>query len=231
MQTYVRLMVLKARCGWGYETLAKEVSDSLHLRRFCLIPLHAPVPDESAVRKLTRRVGPEVTDALIRRVVELAVRERRFRARALRVDSTVVEADVRYPTDAALCGDAVRVIARAARAVHRAVPKATAHVRDRSRAVGRRLRALGRTLRRRTEEAKASVQRLTEEAATEVRASVREARRLLGQARRSRSRAKGRSPAARAKDLAQLEHVASLGERIARQVRQRFAGEKIAERI
>ena len=37
MATYVRLMVLRARTGWGYATLVREVSDSLHLRRFCLI--------------------------------------------------------------------------------------------------------------------------------------------------------------------------------------------------
>ena len=39
METYVRLMVVKQRAGWGYETLVREVSDSLHLRRFCLIAL------------------------------------------------------------------------------------------------------------------------------------------------------------------------------------------------
>lgn len=37
MATFVRLMVVKQRTGWGYETLVREVSDSLHLRRFCLI--------------------------------------------------------------------------------------------------------------------------------------------------------------------------------------------------
>ena len=35
IETYVRLMVVKQRSGWGYETLQREVSDSLHLRRFC----------------------------------------------------------------------------------------------------------------------------------------------------------------------------------------------------
>lgn len=54
MGTYVRLMVIKQRTGWGYETLVREVSDSLHLRRFCRISLDARVPDESTVRKLTR---------------------------------------------------------------------------------------------------------------------------------------------------------------------------------
>ena len=77
-----------------------EVSDSLHLRRFCLIPLDAQVPDESTIRKLTRRLGAETVAELSRFVIGKARREKRFRARAVRIDSTVVEADVRSPTDA-----------------------------------------------------------------------------------------------------------------------------------
>jgi IS5 family transposase len=34
MALLVRLMVIKQRTGWGHETLVREVSDSLHLRRF-----------------------------------------------------------------------------------------------------------------------------------------------------------------------------------------------------
>ncbi len=48
-------MLVKQRSGFGYETLVREVSDSMHLRRFCLIPLHERVADESTLRKLTRR--------------------------------------------------------------------------------------------------------------------------------------------------------------------------------
>ena len=50
IETYVRLMVIKHRCGWGYETLVREVSDSIHLRRFCRLALDVGVPDESTVR-------------------------------------------------------------------------------------------------------------------------------------------------------------------------------------
>jgi hypothetical protein len=100
MGSFVRLMVVKQRTGWGYETLVREVSDSLHLRRFCLIPLTERVPDESTVRKLVRRLGPEVVAELTRVVIGKAQRETHFAARAMRVDSTVVEADIRYPTDA-----------------------------------------------------------------------------------------------------------------------------------
>jgi transposase, IS5 family len=97
MESFVRLMVLKARYGWGYRTLVGEVSDSLHLRRFCRIGLSGRVPDESTVRKLTRRVGAEMVNEITRALIERACREKHFRARAVRVDSTVVEADVKYP--------------------------------------------------------------------------------------------------------------------------------------
>ena len=67
MDRFVRLMIVKARSGWGYETLVREVSDSLHLRRFCRIALCDRVPDESTVRKLVRRLGAEVIEDICRR--------------------------------------------------------------------------------------------------------------------------------------------------------------------
>jgi IS5 family transposase len=231
MATYVRLMVLKHRSGLGYETLMAAVADSLHLRRFCRIPLTAPVPDESTVRKLTRRLGSELVDELTRAVIDQAFTARKFRPRALRVDSTVAAADIRFPTDSGLCADAVRVLARAARRVAAVVPKVTARVRDRSRAVGRRQRALTRTLRRRRGEAKQGVQRLTVEAAAQVKASLREAEKVLAQARRSRSRAKGVSAPARARAIARLAQTIALAGTVIEQIRKRFKGEKITNRL
>jgi len=112
METYVRLMVVKQRSGWGYETLVREVSDSLHLRRFCLIGIDRRVPEESTVRKLTRRLGAETVNEITRAVLVKAKRETRFVGRAVRVDSTVIEADVRYPSDAVLALQGTRALAR-----------------------------------------------------------------------------------------------------------------------
>ena len=81
---FVRLMVIKQRTGWGYETLVREVSDSLHLRRFCLIVARRRVPDESTIRKLCRRLGAEVVEEIARQIIGGAVRERRFVPRAMR---------------------------------------------------------------------------------------------------------------------------------------------------
>src|SRR5437016_12799234 len=69
MERYVRLMVLKARYRWGYRSLVAEVSDSIHLRRFCRISLSERVPDGSTVRKLTRRIGAETVSELTRALI------------------------------------------------------------------------------------------------------------------------------------------------------------------
>src|SRR5438093_7254161 len=123
----------------------REVSDSLHLRRFCLSAIDLEVPDESTVRKLTRRLGAETVAELSRAVIGKALRETRFRARAVRIDSTVVEADVRYPTDAGLAADGVRVLARHGKRLAALAGGTRAGVRDRSRAGGKRLLANSRT--------------------------------------------------------------------------------------
>src|SRR3954466_1784694 len=115
MATLVRLMVIKQRTGWGYETLVREVPDSLHPRRFCLIALTERVPEESTIRKLVRRLGADVVNEITRAVIGKAQRETRFVARAVRIDSTVVEADVRYPSDAVLALHGARALAREGR--------------------------------------------------------------------------------------------------------------------
>ena len=107
IETYVRLMVLKARYGWGYRTLVAEVSDSIHLRRFCRIALSELVPDESTVRKPTKRLGEQTVNEIIRTLIEPAVREKRFRVSAVRSDSAVMEADIKCPTDAGLAAQGV----------------------------------------------------------------------------------------------------------------------------
>src|SRR5438270_622099 len=135
LETFVRLMVLKQRYRWGYRTLVAEVSDSIHLRRFCRISLTERVPDESTVRKLTRRVGSETVAELTRALICRATREKRFRPRAVRIDSTVVEADVKYPTDSGLASHGVKALAREGRKLAKLVGEQRGRVRDRSRAM------------------------------------------------------------------------------------------------
>src|SRR5437870_745414 len=231
MATYVRLMALKHRHGWGYERLVRQVADSFHLRRFCRLSIMDEVPDESTVRKLTRRLGPELVDDLIREVVKLAVTERGFRVRAMRCDSTVQESDIRYPTDCGLAADAVKVLAGAARKVRAAIPDLTRKVRNRGRAAGRRIRELNRSLARRTGEAKQEVQRLTEAVAELAKASMGQARRLLEEAKQAATRLGGSSQREAARAIAELEEMIGLSGKVVEQIRRRFAGDKIADRL
>jgi IS5 family transposase len=196
IERLLRLMVIKQRSGWGYETLGREVPDSLHLRRFCRIARSERVPDESTVRKLVRRLGPEVIEEITRAVIAKAMTgERRFVARAARIDSTVVEADVRYPTDLGLAEDATRTLAREAAKAGGGAGSGGPRVRDRSRAVQRRLRRLNRTLAARTGQGKPTALRLTGEAGRLFGRSVREARRVAEHLRR-RARRRGLRPSA-----------------------------------
>jgi transposase, IS5 family len=228
METFIRLMVLKQRYRWGYRTLVAEVSDSIHLRRFCRISLSERVPDEPTVRKLTRRVGAETVSEMTRALIVKATREKRFRARAVRVDSTVIEADVKYPTDAGLASSGVRVLAREGRQLAKLIGEKKARVRDRSRSMGRTLRAITRTIRQRSGEAKSEVLKLTEETGKLLARSIKEARRLAAVARR-KARGRGAKPKLRA--AASLEEWADRCEKVAEQIKQRVAGEPIKDRL
>src|SRR5438046_7933286 len=86
--------------GW-----CARVSDSIHLRRFCEIGLGGRVPDESTLRQHVHRLGAATIEAITLAVIARSAGQTGFRARAARVDSTVVEADVKFPTDAGLAAD------------------------------------------------------------------------------------------------------------------------------
>jgi IS5 family transposase len=228
IETYVRLMVLKQRHGWGYRGLVAEVSDSIHLRRFCRIALSERVPDESTVRKLTRRIGSETVNDMTRELIAAAVRERRFHGRAVRIDSTVIEADIKHPTDAGLAAHGMKALAREGRKLAAKLSETKARVRDRTRAMGRRLRSISRTIRRRTGEAKAEVLALTEQTGELLEQSVKEARRLAATARR---KARGRGAQAKLRAARALDELADRCAKIATQITQRVRGEKICDRL
>ncbi len=75
-----------------------------------------------------------MVDVITRVVIGKAQRETRFQGRSARVDSTVVEADVRYPSDAMLALQGARALAREARKLRALVRTPAVRVRDRSRA-------------------------------------------------------------------------------------------------
>jgi len=177
IETYLRMMFLKYRYGLGYERLCVAVSDSLSWRRFCRIGLEASVPDESTIRKLTRRCGPELIDALNMQLLDLAVDGGVVDLSRVRVDTTVVEADVKYPTDSGLLTSAVGRIAVRLRRLE-AVGIRVEHV-DRTLPARAHQHSIGAWLRRRSDEAKAEVLMITGQLADLAELSVIEARQAL----------------------------------------------------
>jgi hypothetical protein len=102
METYLRLMFLKFRYRLGYETLCREVSDSFTWRRFCRIPFDGAVPHPTTLMKLTTRCGSTAVNGLNRALLAKAVEAKVVRTGRVRADTTVVPANVAYPTDSGL---------------------------------------------------------------------------------------------------------------------------------
>ena len=70
MEVYLRLMFLKFRYRLGYETLCREVADSITWRQFCRIPLDGQVPHPTTLMRLTTRCGTDDGRQIDRRVDE-----------------------------------------------------------------------------------------------------------------------------------------------------------------
>ncbi len=137
METYLRLMFLKFRYRLGYETLCREVGDSITWRRFCRIPLDGQVPHPTTLMKLTTRCGTAAVDGCNEALLAKAVEAKLLRTTRLRADTTVVPADVAYPTDSGLLAKAIRRIAASGRRVQAAGGAIRTRIRDRSRVGGR----------------------------------------------------------------------------------------------
>ena len=225
IDTLLRLLYLKHRYGLGYESLCGEVADSIGWRRFCRIPLDRPVPHPTTLIKLVGRAGPGVIEQLNAALVGKLADDRLLRGRKLRVDTTVVEADIDYPTDADLLEHAVRKLGGLVRRIKARGAATRTRFRDRGRAVGRRMRQLARTLRRRTGLAMGEVDRLTGEVAQIAAKTVREVA-VVG---RNARRARGRRPTdgRRGRLVQALEETVTTTKRLLAQTGQRLAGNRV----
>jgi IS5 family transposase len=225
IDTLLRLLYLKHRYGLGYESLCREVSDSISWRRFCRIGLDRPVPHPTTLVKLVRRAGPEVIQELNAALLEKLVDDKLLRARKLRVDTTVVEADIDYPTDADLLEHAVRKLGGLVRRIKGRGAASRTRFRDRGRAAGRRMKQLARTLRRRTGVAMAEVDRLTAQVAAIARTTLREVQVVAGNARRALARRPGDGRLGRL--VGDLEETIAATQRVLAQTDQRLAGNRV----
>jgi transposase, IS5 family len=223
LDTYLRLMFLKFRYQLGYELLCREVADSISWQRFCRIPLGGQVPHPTTLVKLTRRLGEQTVTALNEALLATAAEHKVLRTHRVRADTTVVAANVCYPTDARLLARAIGKLQTTIGRIRAAGAATRTTTRDRRRAAHRRAHQVAKTLRARSEQAKQAVLRTTGELADLASQTVGDAVRVVRNARRHLARVSGSGRLAGLLD--ELETTIARTAKVISQTRTRLVGQ------
>ena len=140
-EVVLRLLILKHVRNWSYDALEREVRANLVYRAFTRIG-DEKVPDAKTLARLGQAIGPEVIGKLHGRLMELARERGVVQGRKMRVDTTVVETNIHYPTDSSLLGDGARVLTRTMKKVEKATGGLKKRIRDRLRSVNKKVMAI-----------------------------------------------------------------------------------------
>jgi IS5 family transposase len=157
-EVVLRLLLLKHIRNWSYEVVEREVRANLVYRSFTRVG-GGKVPDDTVMNKWALALGPEVIESIHKRVVAIAQEKKVMEGRRMRVDTTVVETNIHYPTDSSLLGDGVRVLTRAMKRVGAIAGEVGAKLRDRSRSGKYRILEIGRAARSKGGSGKEKLQR------------------------------------------------------------------------
>jgi IS5 family transposase len=130
----LRMLLLKHLRNWSFEVVEREVRANLLYREFTHVG-GGKVPDAKTLGRQARALGPDVIKQIHQRMVELAVENKVVQGRRMRVDTTVVETNIHYPTDSTLLGDGTRVLTRLMKKVTSVAGAAGTKLRDRMRTV------------------------------------------------------------------------------------------------
>lgn len=150
----LRLMLLKHVRNWSFDVLEREVRMNLAYRDFTRIGM-GKVPDAKTLARIAQALGGEVIAELHRRLVEMAQEEGVIQGRKLRVDTTVVETNIHYPTDSSLLGDGARVLTRTMKKIESEAGRLKRKVRNRTRSISKRVVAIATASRHKGEEGEA----------------------------------------------------------------------------
>lgn len=220
-EVVLRMLVLKHLYDWSFDECEREVRGSLVYRAFCRIDCER-VPDAKTLIRIAQGLGPDVLKGIVERLVGLARQRKVIRGFRMRVDTTVVETNIHYPTDSTLLANGVRVLTRTLKQLRQVVGTEAIQLRDRTRSVARRVFEIVQHSRRAT---KAPVQArrrtLYRELMGLTRAVVRQAEAAAQQIATATGRGIGRTPV-KVDALAQgLRHTVGLVRRVLAQTRAR----------
>ena len=218
----LRLLLLKHIRDYSYAALIREVRANLVYREFTRVG-GGPVPDDKTIARIARQLGPEVIDQIHQRVVDMAREHKAVSGRKMRVDTTVTETNIHYPTDSSLLGDGVRVLTRLMNKVTDVVGEVGTRLRDRTRSIRHRILEIGRASRDKSEKGKAKLQ-------TAYGRLLAATGRVVGQAKKfsteiaTRVKVKWGTGLVLKKAKAQLDEMIPRLEQVIRQTRQRVMG-------
>jgi IS5 family transposase len=150
-ETVMRLMVLKHIRNWSYVTLEREVRANLVYRNFTRVGA-GKMPDSKTMGRWGLALGPEPIKQFHERMVKIAQTNNVVEGRRMRVDTTVTETNIHYPTDSSLLGDGVRVLIRTMKKITKIAGDVGTKLRDRSRSVKLRTLDVARAARSRTKQ-------------------------------------------------------------------------------
>jgi len=201
VEVVLRMLLLKHLKDWSYAELEREVRANLIYRGFTRVQMER-VPDEKTLVRLGQALGP-VIKQLHERVVVLAAERKVARGRKLRIDTTVTEKNIRYPTDSQLLGDGIRVITRTVKKLQRVIGSQEMKFRNRARSVNRRLLEIARAARQTGEAGKEKLQRGYEKLLVTAQRVVGAGERAVEQLGQQAKRLRSARPKARAAALCQ----------------------------
>ena len=141
-QTLRSLILMRVK-NWDYRELRERINDGFTLRGFTDFDSHC-VPKHDAFNRAFNRLTPATMQAINQAVVRYAVQLGLEDGKQLRVDTTVVETDIHYPTDATLLWDTVRTVTRLVEDLHEILPRGVQGFTNRTRSARRRMQALER---------------------------------------------------------------------------------------
>jgi IS5 family transposase len=154
----LRLLVLKHIRNWSYQVLEREVRANLVYRDFTRVGA-GKTPDAKTMGRWGLAVGPDVIKQVQARLVKIAQDKGVVSGRRMRVDTTVVETNIHYPTDSSLMGDGVRVLTRTMKKITKIAGEVGSKLRDRSRSVKLRVLDIARAARAKGPQSKEKLQR------------------------------------------------------------------------
>lgn len=147
----LRSLVLMRVKNWHYRDLRERINDGFTLRVFTQFDSHS-VPRHDAFNRAFNRITPATLTGINRLVVQAAVKLGVEDGKKLRVDTTVVETNIHWPTDATLLWDTVRTVTRLVWDLHGKLPRGVKGFTDRTRSARRRMQAIQRMTARQREQ-------------------------------------------------------------------------------